>query len=99
MAKYYAAYRAFGSLLEDPDVQAAWKISFRLEPGQMVTFNQRRMLHGREAFSSHVGTRWLQGCYVGIDEFTNRFRTLNLKFGEGRRGLESAARVGNQCWS
>jgi len=98
VAEYYAAYRAFGSLLEDPEVQDAWKISFRLEPGQMVTFNQRRMLHGREAFSSHAGMRWLQGCYVGIDEFTNRFRTLNLQFGEGRRGLESAARVGNQCW-
>ena len=32
----------------------------RLEPGEMMTFNNRRMLHGRNLFKQNGGLRHLQ---------------------------------------
>ena len=96
--EYYEAYRAFAALMEDEEVAAAWKIKFRLSEGTIVSFNQRRLLHGRDAFTGHAGTRWLEGCYVGIDDFLNRYRTLHLTHGNGMRGVDSAPRAGNSCW-
>ena len=32
----------------------------RLEPGEMMTFNNRRMLHGRNSFKQNGGLRHLQ---------------------------------------
>ena len=40
-----------------------------MEPGQLVCFNNRRILHGRNEFSLNGGVRHLQGCYTNIDEF------------------------------
>ena len=102
MDAYYCAYRAFAGLMEDPEVMDQWKIKFRSEPGTILAFNQRRMLHGRDAFSSQDrGVRWLQGCYVCIDAFLNRYRTLRLKFARGEsgilRGQDAAIRAGNSC--
>ncbi|CAM9450552.1 unnamed protein product [Ectocarpus sp. 6 AP-2014] len=37
------------------------------------------MLHGREAFTmSEKGSRWLQGCYVNIDDATSRLCSLHV---------------------
>lgn len=105
---YYTAYRSFARLMEDSDVINEWKIEFRSRPGTILAFNQRRMLHGRNAFSTNSnGIRWLQGCYVCIDAFLNRYRTLHLACGESDvagtsglgllRGHETAIRVGNGC--
>ena len=44
---YYAAYDAFTNLIRDEAVIAQHMISLRLEPGDTVTFNQRRLLHVR----------------------------------------------------
>ncbi len=62
MAAYYAAYRRFGELVDDPEMQ----VSFKLEPGQCVVFDNTRLLHARTGFSSQ-GARWLQGCYADHD--------------------------------
>ncbi|KAL8588906.1 hypothetical protein ACOMHN_051500 [Nucella lapillus] len=55
----------------------------RLSPGQLVIFNNRRVLHGRSAFDSHVGDRHLQGCYVEISEFKSRVHVLSNLVGDG----------------
>ena len=56
MDKYYEAYRVFAALINDcPD-----RVEFRLRPGEMVVFNNRRMLHGRKAFSVGEGSRHFQ---------------------------------------
>lgn len=49
-----------------------------LEPGRCVIFNNRRILHGRRAFTSH-GTqpRWLKGAYLDTDDFESQIRWLN----------------------
>jgi gamma-butyrobetaine dioxygenase len=38
----------------------------KLAPGEMVIFDNRRVLHGRSAYGGG-GRRWLQGCYAERD--------------------------------
>ena len=74
----------------------------------MLVFNNRRMLHGRGAFSGADGGggRWLRGCYVSIDEFANRYNLLERRnsaaagAGQQPSGAEHvAAHLGNQDWA
>ena len=59
---WYSAYFELLALLEHPDAQ----VRFRLAPGDVVVFDNLRVLHGRTGFSS-VGSRRLQGCYADRD--------------------------------
>ena len=93
---YYEGYRAFTNLLMNQDIMNDWELSFRANEGEILTFNQRRMLHGREKFQGS-GQRHFQGCYIGEGEFLSKHRVLDLKYGNGIRGIESVARVGNGC--
>ena len=57
-------------------------VAFRNVPGDMVCFNQRRMLHGRTAFSlsdATNATRHFQGCYVNIDDYLSKLRVLMVQ--------------------
>jgi len=60
MDKVYKAHHRFGNLLHDDKFQ----IKFRLEPGDIFSFNNRRILHGRTAFNPNSGHRHLQGYYL-----------------------------------
>jgi gamma-butyrobetaine dioxygenase len=71
MADYYAAYRRFAALIEDP----ALAFRFKLAPGEAFIVDNRRVLHGRTAFSSGGG-RWLQGCYADRDGLLSTLRAL-----------------------
>ena len=62
MAGYYAAYRRFAELIEDP----AMAVTFKLAPGELFIVDNTRVLHARKAFSGS-GSRWLQGCYPDKD--------------------------------
>ena len=57
------------------------QIEFKLNPGEMVVFNNRRILHGRNEFSSNQ-ERILEGCYFDSDEFCNKYSMLNKKLGK-----------------
>ena len=72
MPRYYQAYRAFMQMTRDPK----YRLSFKLEAGEMVAFDNRRVLHGREAFDPNSGYRHLHGCYVDRGEFHSRLRLL-----------------------
>lgn len=72
MPAYYRAYRAFMTRTRDP----RYRLAFRMEPGEMVVFDNRRALHGREAFDPSTGFRHLHGCYVDRGEFLSRLRVL-----------------------
>ena len=76
MDKVYKAHHKFGNLLHDDKFQ----IKFRLEPGDIVSFNNRRLLHGRTAFNSNSGNRHLQGYYMDRDEIIGRLNFLKKKF-------------------
>lgn len=48
-------------------LRAQPRLALRLEPGDTIVFDNRRMLHARDAFSG--GSRHLQGCYIAQDTF------------------------------
>ena len=69
---FYAAYRRFQEIANNPDNQ----LCLRLQPGQMMAFDNRRMLHGRAAFDPGSGKRLLRGCYGEREELESRLRIL-----------------------
>jgi len=60
---FYGAYRKFAQLLRDP----AFQLKFRLRGGDLVVFDNQRVLHGRTPFSSAKHARHLRGCYLTRD--------------------------------
>ena len=72
MDKVYKAHHRFGNLLHDNKFQ----IKFRLSPGDIFSFNNRRVLHGRTAFDPNSGHRHLQGYYIDRDEILGRLNYL-----------------------
>ncbi len=72
MEKVYKAHHRFGKLLHDDKFQ----IKFRLEPGDIFSFNNRRLLHGRTEYNPNSGHRHLQGYYMDRDEIIGRLKYL-----------------------
>lgn len=62
MADYYAAYRQFGDIIDDPTME----VTFKLQPGESFLVDNTRVLHARKGYSG-AGSRWLQGCYADKD--------------------------------
>ena len=77
---WYAAYRAFARMIEDP----AWQVRFKLEPGDLFVVDNRRVLHGRTAFAG-TGQRHLQGCYADMDGLRSRLAVLERASATGAR--------------
>nr|WP_232230412.1 TauD/TfdA family dioxygenase [Halomonas sp. 1513] len=72
MTAWYRAYHHFWTLLHSPRYQ----LDFALAPGEMVAFDNRRVLHGRRAFDPNTGARHLQGTYLDRDMLESRLRVL-----------------------
>lgn len=72
---YYEAYLTFSKALNDKKDT----IQHRLQPGETLCFNNRRILHGRNGFASMNGSRHFQGCYLNTDEFKSEMRSLYVK--------------------
>jgi gamma-butyrobetaine dioxygenase len=49
----------------------------RLGAGEMLAYDNRRVLHGRESFDPNTGHRHLQGCYITEDYLLSKLRLLN----------------------
>ena len=69
---YYRARKVFDHMLRDP----AFEIRFLLEDGDLVMFDNVRLLHGRTSFDPSEGLRHLQGCYIDIDGPRSLYRVL-----------------------
>ena len=59
---FYTAIRKFDKLANDKEMQ--WRQI--LKPGQLLIFNNWRVLHGRSEFS---GKRKMSGCYINKEDF------------------------------
>jgi len=68
----YDALARFWRRLRDP----AAHLNLRLEPGMMIAYDNRRVLHGRTAFDPSSGERHLQGCYLYQDDVESTLRVL-----------------------
>ncbi len=67
----YESLRVFARLARDPRFQ----IRYPFRSGDLVGFDNRRMLHGRDAFESG-GARHLRGCFADHDDIYSRLRVL-----------------------
>jgi alpha-ketoglutarate-dependent taurine dioxygenase len=71
LKKYYAAYRQLAELLGEP----ARSVGCRLQPGDLVLFDNTRILHGHAAFS--VGARHFQGYHLDADGLYSALAVLS----------------------
>lgn len=78
MAAYYAAYRRFAELVEDPEME----VTFKLAPGELFIVDNTRVLHARKAFSGS-GRRWLQGCYADKDGLLSTLAAIEQEMSLG----------------
>lgn len=69
---FYDARRQLDQLLK----AARFEIRFRLDDGDLVMFDNRRLLHGRTSFDTREGVRHLQGCYIDSDGPRSLYRVL-----------------------
>lgn len=88
--QFYRAYQMFARAISSFHT----KNEVRLQPGDLVAFNNRRMTHSRNSFSSGGGERHFQGCYVNICEYKSRLISLTKKYGD----VSTIKRVGNMDW-
>lgn len=84
MEEIWRADRELYRRVSDPK----YMISYRYEPGDLVLFDNRRLLHGREAFDESAGKRWLRGCYIEREELHSAVRMAARR----RREKSDAAR-------
>jgi predicted HD phosphohydrolase/alpha-ketoglutarate-dependent taurine dioxygenase len=63
MDVFYKARRRFSELVHDPTMG----ISMQLRPGDIVVFDNKRLLHGRSTVAASDSERHVQGCYMDGD--------------------------------
>jgi Probable taurine catabolism dioxygenase len=57
-----------------------YRIEFKLEPKDLMMMDNHRLLHGRTAYETKEGERFLQGCYIDYDSTEGKLRHLKRKF-------------------
>ena len=69
---FYAAYRELMCRIRS----AKHTIEYKLMNGEMVIFDNQRVMHGRTSFDPESGARHLRGYYIEHNEIENRIRML-----------------------
>ncbi|NQZ32967.1 MAG: TauD/TfdA family dioxygenase [Oceanospirillaceae bacterium] len=72
-AAFQQARKLLCELLEDP----SYEKKFKLASGELMMFDNNRILHGRTAFNPQQGVRHLQGCYIDRDGPKSIYRVAN----------------------
>ncbi|KAK8371992.1 hypothetical protein O3P69_014198 [Scylla paramamosain] len=70
--KWYSAAFAFRDLLYDADNL----VELKLQSGDMIVFDNLRVMHGRQEFCADQGERWLQRGYLEGDSLRSLRRVL-----------------------
>ena len=70
--RLYEGLRAAFRIGDEP----GFKVQIKLRPGDMLCFDNRRVLHGRLGYDPASGSRWLRGCYVEREELHSRLRIM-----------------------
>ncbi|PYI08139.1 Clavaminate synthase-like protein [Aspergillus sclerotiicarbonarius CBS 121057] len=86
---YSRALKTFAEYLEDDK----YRFELKMNPGECVIFENRRVAHARRAFQTDSGQRWLAGAYVDEDALLSLFKTSANKYPAlweyKRKGLNS----------
>lgn len=75
MDLFYPAFRKFGKMLQDP----TYLMTFRLNAGECIVFDNHRIAHGRASYMEGSGARHLRGCYVDRGELRSTYRVLRAQ--------------------
>lgn len=75
--RFQRARRRLSELFADP----RFELRFPLRAGELMMFNNSRVLHGRTAYDHNEGHRHLQGCYIDLDGPKSLYRTLSRRLG------------------
>ena len=75
MDTFYPAFRKFGQMLQDPK----YLMTFRLNAGECIVFDNHRIAHGRASFIKGSGERHLRGCYVDRGDLRSVYRVLRAR--------------------
>lgn len=62
-------------------------ITFLLESGDGLVYNNQRMIHGRTGFKDKIRERYMRSSTVDIDEFHSKLRALQQAVGRGDTSL------------
>lgn len=73
--RFYAARRLLDRMLRSDRFERR----FRLNNGDLMMFDNQRLLHGRTGFDPQEGLRHLQGCYIDSDGPRSLYRVLSRK--------------------
>ncbi|HEX4268653.1 MAG TPA: TauD/TfdA family dioxygenase [Steroidobacteraceae bacterium] len=73
--RFQRARRRLSELFAD----ARFELRFPLRAGELMMFNNSRVLHGRTAYDPNEGRRHLQGCYIDLDGPRSLYRTLSRR--------------------
>jgi gamma-butyrobetaine dioxygenase len=82
-AEFFSAFARFEALLARPEA----RFEYRLQEGDAVLFDNRRMFHARGPFEEEltgpdaVRDRWLKGGYFEADEVLDKRRVLLRNIG------------------
>jgi gamma-butyrobetaine dioxygenase len=57
-----------------------YRIEFKLEEKDLIMMDNYRLLHGRTAYKTSEGNRFLQGCYIDYDSTEGKLRHLKRKY-------------------
>lgn len=76
---FQRARRRLSELFAD----SRFELRFPLGAGELMMFNNSRVLHGRTAYDPNEGRRHLQGCYIDLDGPRSLYRTLGRRLRGG----------------
>jgi gamma-butyrobetaine dioxygenase len=70
VAPMYEAIAALWALLRDTH----YHLNLKLRPGELIAYDNNRILHGRKSFDPNSGERHLQGCYMNMEDLDSAMR-------------------------
>ena len=73
--KLYGALKTFMATMRSESLE----YKFQLEPGNLLTFDNHRLMHGRTAYT---GLRQMCGCYINMEEWVSKLQVLREKCSE-----------------
>lgn len=92
---WLAATKTFHDLINAEN--AIWQ--GKMQAGECVLFNNLRVMHGRRAFDSTGGSRWLRGAYIASDDFLSKACHIPKDLTDKYRGEEISISSDHPEWT
>lgn len=68
----YQAIASLWAMLRD----LRYHLNLKLNPGELVAYDNNRVLHGRKSFDANTGERHLQGCYMNMEDLNSALKMI-----------------------